>query len=217
MSENPFATPEPVSGNTGPKVNQKAPGGLTALLIICLVMGILGLLGTCLGAGALALQGQIQGMQQNMGDPSQQAMQKKMEEIQSQQLIPNLIMIGLNFIVAPLLIIGAIGGLNRKPWAHNLLGIGLLAAIFYTVVRIAVTIIMQVMTMGPITKAMEETMAEQGEAQAKAAEIFGGAMQIGIIIAIIFAAVWGLLLLGFYIWGWMYLRKDTVRNYFGVN
>ena len=38
--------------------------------------------------------------------------------------------------------------------------------------------------------------------------MIGGAMQIGIIIAIIFAAVWGLILLGFYIWGWMYLRKE---------
>ncbi len=74
MSENPFAAPEIVSGS--PKVSQKAPGGLTALLIICLVMGILGLLGSCLGAATLAFQGQIQGMQQNMGDPAQQAMQK---------------------------------------------------------------------------------------------------------------------------------------------
>ena len=214
MSENPFATPEIVSAT--PKAPQKAPGALTAILIICLVMGILGLLGSCMGAAGLAFQGQIQGMQQNMGDPAQQAMQKELQTIQNQQLIPNLIMVGLNFIVAPLLTIGAIGGLNRKPWGHKLLSIGLLVAMFYVVIKLVISIIMQVMTMGPMTKAMEKAMAEQGGAEAQAAGVIGGAMQIGIIVGIVIAAVWGLLLLGFYIWAWMYLRKDEVMSYFGV-
>ena len=215
MSENPFATPEVVSET--PKAPQKAPGALTAILIICLVMGILGLLGSCIGAGGLAFQGQIQGMQQNVGDPAQQALQKEMQRIQNQQMIPNLIMIGLNFIVAPLLTIGAIGGLNRKPWGHKLLSIGLLGAIFYVLIRLVVTIIMQVMTMGPMSKAMEDAMAKGGGAEAQAAGMIGNAMQIGIIIGIVITVVWGLLLLGLYIWSWMYLRKDQVRNYFGVS
>lgn len=214
MSENPFATPEIVS--TSPKVSQKAPAGLTALLIICLVLGILGLLVSCLGAATIAFQGQLQSMQQNMGDPAQQAMQKEMQSIQNQQLIPNLIMLGLNFIVAPLLVIGAIGGLNRKTWAHNLLSIGILAAIFYVVIKVVLTIIMQVMTMGPITKAMEKAMAEQGGNGAQAAGVIGSAMQIGIIVGIVVTAVLGLIMLGFYVWGWLYLRKDTVKNYLGV-
>jgi hypothetical protein len=127
-----------------------------------------------------------------------------------------MIMLGLNFIVAPLLVIGAIGGLNRKPWAHNLLSIGLLAAIFYVIIKIVLTIIMQVMTMGPIAKAMEKAMAEQGGNGGQAAGMVGSAMQIGIIVGIIFVAVWGLILLGFYVWGWLYLRKEAVMNYFGV-
>jgi hypothetical protein len=217
MSENPFATPEIVSGS--PKVSQKAPGGLTALLIICLVLGILGLLMSCLSGAALAFQGPLQEMQQGMGDPAQQAMQKEIQSTQEPYIIPSLIMVGLNFIVAPLLTIGAIGGLNRKPWGHKLLGIGLVLAIFYVVVKSVLTIIMQVMTMGPIAKITEKAMAEQGAAggpQAQTAEMMGGLVQAIGIGAIIYVAVSGLILLGFYVWGWMYLRKEAVMNYFGV-
>lgn len=217
MSENPFAKPEIVSGS--PKVSQKAPGGLTALLIICLVLGILGLFMSCMGGAALALQGPLQEWQQEMGDPAQQAMQKEIQTTQEPYFIPSLIMVGLNFIVAPLLTIGAIGGLNRKPWGHKLLGFGLLLAIFYVVVNSVLKIIMQVMTMGPIAKITEKAMAEQGAAggpQAQTAEMMGGLMQVIGIGAIVIAAIWGLMLLGFYVWGWMYLRKDAVKNYFGV-
>jgi hypothetical protein len=215
MSDNPFAAPNPSEGKS-PQTRGKAPGALTAILVICLIMGIMGLLGSCMGGVALGVQNSLQLQGANMGDPAQQAIQEKMQEMQSQQFIPNVIMIGLNFIVAPLLIIGAIGCLSRKAWGHGLLVKGLLVAVFYVVVKTVLTIVIQVATMGSVGEVMQEAMAQQGGAPPQAAEMMGGAMKIGMVVAIVFAVGWALLQLGFYIWSWTYLRKDEVQRYFGV-
>ncbi len=212
MSDNPFAAPIP---NAGAKpVIKKAPGALTAVLIISLVLGILGLLGSCAGAGGLAFQSSIQEMQaQAQSDPASVAMQKEMNAVQKKQLIPNLIMIGLNFIVAPLLIFGAIGGLNRKQWGHKILGIGLMLAILYTVIKTVLTAIMQLQMIGPMQKGMEQGMAGTDPA---AAEMAANVAGVAIYVAIGFSVFWAFVLLAFYIWGWTYIRKEPVRQYFGL-
>ncbi len=211
MSDNPFAAPTP---NTGAKpVIKKAPGGLTAVLIISLVLGILGLLGSCAGAGGLAFQSKIQEMQAEM-DPGQAAMQEELAKVQNKQLIPNLIMLGLNFIVAPLLIFGAIGGLNRKQWGHKILGIGLLLAAFLAVLKTVLTAIMQLQMIEPMQKGMAQGMP--GNADPAAAEMAASFAGIAIYVAIGFSVFWAIALLVFYLWGWTYLRKEPVRQYFGV-
>lgn len=218
MTDNPFASPQPVSGDNSLPSKQKAPGALMAILIICLVLGILGLLGSCFGGVALAFQTQINQLQANNPDPIAKKMQAEMQEVQQQQFIPNLIMIGLNFIVAPLLITGAIGGLNRKPWAYKFLTVGLLLAVFYVVVRAVLTITIQLATMGTVTKAMQEGIQQQGGANAaQGAEFAGNLMQFGIYAVIAVSVLWSLLQLGFYIWSWTYLRKDQTRSYLGVD
>ena len=217
MSNNPFASPQPVSAEYETAARRKAPGALTAILIICLVLGILGLLESCFGGAALAFQTQINEFQAKNPDPIAKKMQQEIEGVQQEQFVPNLIMIGLNFIVAPLLVTGAIGGLNRKTWGYRFLSAGLLLAVFYVVVRVVLTIIIQLATMGTMTKAMQDGMRQQGGANAaQGAEIVGTAMQVGIYVAIGVSVLWGLIQLGFYFWSWTYLRKDQTRSYFGV-
>lgn len=218
MTDNPFASPQPVSGDYSLPSKQKAPGALMAILIICLVLGILGLMGSCFGGVALAFQTQINELQANNPDPIAKKMQAELKEVQQQQFIPNLIMIGLNFIVAPLLITGAIGGLNRKTWGYKFLNVGLILAVFYVVVRAVLTIIIQLATMGPVTKVMQEGIQKQGGANAaQGAEFAGNLMQVGIYAVIAVSVLWALLQLGFYIWSWTYLRKDQTRSYLGVD
>ena len=211
MSDNPFASPDPNTQGSKPIAVKKAPGGLTAILIICLVLGILGLLGSCFAGAMLAIQPQLNQMQQ-AGGP-QQAVQKNMEEIQKQQLIPNIIINGLNFVVAPLLILGSIGGLNRKSWAAKVLNIGLILAVFFTVFKTVMTVIMQLAAMEPMQEMMQQQMENNAQ---NVAEFASGIMQVSIYIGIGFAVIWAIVLLGFYIWAWTYLRKDNVRQYLGV-
>ncbi len=211
MSDNPFAQPDPEIQLAKPIVAQKAPGGLTAIFIICLVLGILGLSGSCLAVGMLALQPQLNQMQQAGGQ--QAAVQKKMEAIQKQQFIPNIIINGLNFIVAPLLILGAIGGLNRKPWCYKVLSVGLILAVFFTVFKTVMTIIAQLSALAPMQEMMEQQMKNNNQ---QGAEFAGLIMQITFYAIIAFAVIWALILLGFYIWSWTYLRKENVKQYLGV-
>ena len=89
MSENPFATPEPVSGNTGPKVNQKAPGGLTALLIICLVDGNSGIARILSGCWRLwHFRDKFKACSKTWVILPSKRCKRKSKSIQNQQMIP---------------------------------------------------------------------------------------------------------------------------------
>jgi ABC-type dipeptide/oligopeptide/nickel transport system permease component len=210
MSDNPFATPPNVE-SAKPVALKKTPGALTAILIICLVLGILGFLGSCMTGAMLGAQGRLNQLQQG-GGARQQAIQQKMEDIQKQQFWPTLLVAAGNFIVAPLLAVGAIGGLNRKNWSHKILSIALILAVANTVFKTVMTVISQMAVMGPMQEMMEGQMGNQ-----QGAEFAEGVMQISMIVGIAFAAIWALMLIGFYAWAWTYLQKEHVKQYYGVS
>ena len=94
-------------------VAQQKNGGLMAITVVCLILGLLGLLTSIFGLTMLPSQETISQMQSGqpgiLGD-----FQVKMAEIQQSQFIPNLVVIGLNLIVGTLLIIGSIDVLKTR-------------------------------------------------------------------------------------------------------
>ncbi len=212
MSDNPFAESKPVQAEISPPdTSHKRPGALNAILIVCIVLGVLGIFGSCIGIGGLAAQDYIATLP-GQDDP----MNVKMRELQKPMLIPNIIMMGLNCIIAPLLLIGGIGGLNRKGWAYGLLKFTLLAATIYVLIRGVVSTVLQFGMMSEMKTAVLEGLKDQPNMNPQAAEMAGNMAQIFGMVGLGFGVVVMLILAGFYFWGWNYLRKDNVKAHFGI-
>ena len=214
MSDNPFSSPTTTEFDQSKDyahTNQR-PGALTAILIICLVLGVMGFLGSLAGAAGLLMQASFSGMQGQTNEFNDQ-----MQQIQSEQFVPSLIQIVLNFLIAPLLAVAAIGGLARKQWAYGLLKAALLIAAIYVGIRAILTTIVQISMMGRMSDMMESAVQQQSGQNAQGAEVASGVMQVGIIFGMVIAAGWAIVLIAFYIGSWLYVKKDTVKTHFGID
>lgn len=206
--ENAYASPGNIQNdsNVKPGSNSKAPTGLMILAIVCIVFGTLGLLQATCGSVFFLFQDQFNELQAQGPDAD---MQKEIAAMQAGYQIPNLILTVVNFIVAPLLIIGGIGCLRRSGNLRGLFRNALLLAAAYVFVRAAFGIFMQASLMGP----MQETVSKQmNGAQAEAAAGMIMAIFIGSAVA---GVLWALATVIFYLWGWSYLDKKHVKDYLG--
>ena len=205
MSQNPYQSNPTLPQATS--VPQQKPGGLTAIAVICLILGSLGALMALFGIVMLFFQGSMNQFQAAQpGGPPPEFL-AEMEALQASQFIPTLIVNGCNVIIGSLLAIGSIGVLGTKEWGRNLLRNALLAAIFFVVVRGIYGIWVQYNSMSVISK-----MVPAGGDKATMEAIMQGTIIFGIAIGVIRMVV----LIGFYIWSRIYLNKPPIRALFGA-
>ena len=205
MSQNPYQSNPTLPQATS--VPQQKPGGLTAIAVICLILGSLGALIALFGIVMLFFQGSMNQFQAAQpGGPPPEFL-AEMEALQASQFIPTLIVNGCNVIIGSLLAIGSIGVLGTKEWGRNLLRNALLAAIFFVVVRGIYGIWVQYNSMSVISK-----MVPAGGDKATMEAIMQGTIIFGIAIGVIRMVV----LIGFYIWSRIYLNKPPIRALFGA-
>ena len=203
MSQNPYQSNPTLPQATS--VPQQKPGGLTAIAVICLILGSLGALMAIFGIVMLFLQGTMNQFQPGAAEAEFLA---EMEALQASQFIPTLIINGCNVIIGSLLAVGSIGVLGTKEWGRNLLRNSLLAAIFFVLVRGIYGMWVQYSSMSAIGK-----MVPPGGEGAETVEM---AMQVGIIVGIVIGVAWMAVLIGFYIWSRSYLNKPPIRALFGA-
>ena len=205
MSQNPYQSNPTLPQATS--VPQQKPGGLTAIAVICLILGSLGALMALFGIAMLLLQGSMNQFQAaQLGGPPAELF-AEMEALQASQFIPTLIVNGCNVIIGSLLAIGSIGVLGTKEWGRSLLRNALLAAIFFVVVRGIYSMWVQYSSMSAMSK-MVPSGGDAGTMEA----IMQGSIIFGIVIGVIWMAV----LIGFYIWSRSYLNKPPIRALFGA-
>ena len=205
MSQNPYQSNPTLPQATS--VPQQKPGGLTAIAVICLILGSLGALMALFGIVMLFFQGSMNQFQAAQpGGPPPEFL-AEMEALQASQFIPTLIVNGCNVIIGSLLAIGSIGVLGTKEWGRNLLRNALLAAIFFVIVRGIYGMWVQYNSMSAISK-----MLPSGEDTATVQAIVQGGIIFGIVIGII----WMVVMIGFYIWSRIYLNKPPIRALFGA-
>ena len=205
MSQNPYQSNPTLPQATS--VPQQKPGGLTAIAVICLILGSLGALMALFGIVMLFFQGSMNQFQAAQpGGPPPEFL-AEMEALQASQFIPTLIVNGCNVIIGSLLAIGSIGVLGTKEWGRNLLRNALLAAIFFVVVRGIYGMWVQYNSMSAISK-----MLPSGEDTATVQAIVQG----GIIFGIVIGVIWMVVMIGFYIWSRIYLNKPPIRALFGA-
>ena len=205
MSQNPYQSNPTLPQATS--VPQQKPGGLTAIAVICLILGSLGALIALFGIVMLFFQRSMNQFQAAQpGGPPLEFL-AEMEALQASQFIPTLIVNGCNVIIGSLLAIGSIGVLGTKEWGRNLLRNALLAAIFFVVVRGIYSMWVQYSSMSVISK-----MVPAGGDKATMEAIMQGTIIFGIVIGVI----WMVVLIGFYIWSRIYLNKPPIRALFGA-
>lgn len=205
MSQNPYQSNPTLPQATS--VPQQKPGGLTAIAVICLILGSLGALMALFGIVMLFFQGSMNQFQAAQpGGPPPEFL-AEMEALQASQFIPTLIVNGCNVLIGSLLAIGSIGVLGTKEWGRSLLRNALLAAIFFVVVRGIYSMWVQYSSMSVISK-----MVPAGGDKATMEAIMQGTIIFGIVIGVI----WMVVMIGFYIWSRIYLNKPPIRALFGA-
>lgn len=214
MTDNPFQSPGSAEAVIRyPSGQPRAAGALTVILIFCLIISGLGFLGSCLGSLGTAMNYAIMNEvgQPNPNDPGA-AFAKKMEEVNNAVAIPNMIVMGLNFIIAPLMFTGAIGCLNRKTWGHSLLRWSLVAAIIFIFLRSIFSFFVQLRMKSVMGEGFGNAMNKGGPDPQTMASFMSGFFWVMIILGII----WTVVQAGFYLWSYLYLNKPEIKTYLGA-
>lgn len=217
MSNNPFESPQnnPVeAASLAPpgKSSNALPGPALAISIICLILGVLGLFGTCSQGAALGFQSSLMEFANSMPQPAAQKEFNRMNmAAQQSMIVPAIVLLVINLFVAGLLVAGGIGCLKRKSSGRSTLRLGLLAAVFYSLLKLALTIGSYFVTMGSIRKAVDEY---QGEVPVQELERMVEAGNIGAVVGCVIAGLFILALAIFYLWARSYMGKDKLDPYF---
>ncbi len=222
MSENPFKDPPPELAVAGEHPGNPAglpqsfppvtPGGLTPILVFCLMLGILGLIGNCIGGGMLLAMPMLTELVESTPLPEEQkAFNRLAMGSQKAIVLPQILLISVNFVVATMLIIGSIGCFKRKESSRGFLRLALLAAVFYSILKLAIT--------GWAAFAADKALRDGVEGfagdpiyedlQAQLATNFVSTIGTQAVLAVI-----GIAIMIFYIWARSYLGKKIVEDHF---
>ena len=216
MSDNPFRTPDSSSQMAPPATSaykKPAPGALMPICIICLLLGLMGFGGSCIQGAFLPFLGSMQEQMENIPAPAEQkAVQQLQSNAQKAFLVPSIILVLVNFVVAGMLIIGSIGGMQRKMGGRKILSLGLLAAIFYSLLKIGITVYWYFVTSSALAKDPVGF-----EVDAEKFQNFLMMTKMITAVTIVVGLVMALALMGFYIWARIYINKPHVVEYFATS
>ena len=216
MADNPFESPQrqPVEAQVAHpgKTNNALPGPALAISIICLILGVLGLFGLCFQGLALGFQSSLMEFADSVPQPpAQKEFNRLNMAAQQSMLIPAIVLMATNLFVAGLLVAGGIGCLKRTSSGRSTLRLGLLAAIFYSLLKLALTIASYFVTMGAIRKGVSEY---QGNVPIEQFESLVTAGNIGAIVGCVIGSLFIVALAIFYLWARFYMGKDKLDPYF---
>ena len=202
---------------------RKRPGGLTAVCVIAIVLGGLGLCGSVLGLGSLAFQDKIEKFSMQQQTPAgmpdgilknqmemQKKMQQKMMEVTHRYRGITLGTTLLNLLFATSLLVGGIMTMKLNPTGRTFLVTVFLAVIVFEIVRLVITVFMQ------LDMAAAMTAAFQGGAGAnQGAALLATSMKVGTFIGMGIGLVMALGKIVFYGIGASYLGRQKIRQLFG--
>lgn len=220
----PYRSPSLPEGPYAGKSGSRRPQVLTALIIVCLVFGILGLMNSLFGVvGVIGGQQLQQAFQTKMPpgvDPRmQQAQDKFQADINNLQNKFRLEMIGtlaLRFVAALLLVVGGIKALGKQESGRKLLVAACAVALAFELIQAIVQSLINTEMLTAFNSLTESTMQslpdKPGAENVK--RFVQTVMKISIYAAIgmpyILMAVKG----GVYLFGLIYLRKPHVKELF---
>ena len=212
MSNNPFESPYNQPAAHPEQASEPFPGPALAISIICLILGILGLFGLCFQGLALGFQSSLMEFANSMPQPPAQREFNRLNiDAQQSMLAPWIVLMVINAFVALMLVVGAVGCLQRKSSGRSTLRLGILLAIFYSILKLAVTIISYFVTTSSVKKGISEY---QGEAPIAELQALVQAQNIGTIVGCSMTSLFIVALVVFYIWSRSYMGKAELDPYF---
>jgi hypothetical protein len=207
------------------------PGGVSALLWVLIVMGLLGLLGNSLSAAGsagseamidLAAQGQSSALAELEGEENealrgllegQQEMMTEMAAVARRTRPVTLAMGVLGMLVSGLLVFAAFRGLKGGGGGDVLLRRALWAAGLWSVASFAVSFWMQRLQASATGDQMERMMELAAEAGGEGAALpnFGGLQEAMLAVTLVFGALVVLAKLMLYGYGLWYAQQPDAR------
>ena len=204
MTKTPFAQPriEPTP---------QRPTGITVVSVLCIIGGIFSIMSALMQAFGQLISAQFSGA--FAGDQQQAEWWGEFEALNAKYVLPNL---GFAIVVAGLgicLLVGGIALLKPQAWSRRWLRRTLLAAIVVEILHQMLYAVMQI-DMYPVMQKQFETMAPAGGGnQQPPPEMLQTFHTVAIVIGFVFAALWFLTKLTLFIWGRVYLNRDTAKAY----
>ena len=184
----------------------KMPGAVIAICIIALILGLSGLVSSVFGIGsALLLSGIANG--QNLSDPQAAQTAAFFEGM----IMPKLVLGGLNFLVAPSLIVASIGALCSKRWGLPLLRWALILAAIFIVIKAGLTMYMQFEYLKFTSTALETISS--GPARVGPSLPLAKMVQPVHYVQIIGTGIFLFALFNAYICGFLYLNSNQAKRY----
>jgi len=215
MSDNPFINPPnepapPVDSSYQPPgpTKRAKPSWLTFIFVVTLILGLMGILGSCFVIGGPFISKAVNNLMGDQGQTDEQiAARDQIQAMGEEQYIPNLLFGLLNLVLASMLIVGAIGGLSRKPWTPKILKMGYTAAIVFLILRIIYSLYIQITTMDQMLKL---SMQQAGPAGESMSGFIRGMFWFGIVFGIFITFAF----LIFYALSLMKMKSPDVEAYF---
>lgn len=213
---NPFTDVTPYRPSELPDIATRRPGGLTAICIIAVVLGVIGLFSGAL-KGVNALFGAE--MQQAFGSmgaatPEQAQAQKEMQAAIAGEMerfaVANGILSVCQLVLCGVLVYSGLKTLGLKAAGRKLLLAACLCLLVYEVGQLIVFVFQQ-LSMSPIMELYMPRMMQDPSGNNAGAEKFGQIIaRMSIIVGVIMQCVWTLIKFVFYAVAVRHLRKTSV-------
>ena len=200
----------------------RRPGGVTAVCVIAILLGVLGLLGSLINAASLALGSQ--GVRSMMPMPEQkekvtrlqEEMQREIEAVTNPLKPLTITLLVLEILASSGLIAAGVMTLGLKEQGRRLLRNVIALTIPLEIVRS----LLQAYFSLEIAEVMGKYMSQIAGAQAKGGNMpaeFGASIaKMSMVFGIAWAAICLVIALAFYITSWIYLNRPHVRAAFAA-
>jgi len=215
LPEGPYAGQQKVSGK---------PGWLTALCVVCIVLGALGLLNAILGTAAEIAGPRFQAMLSPRGGPGmpadlQQAQQDLMDEmnaIKRKYFSLSLALLGVRFVAAGLLLYGGLRCLALSESGRKLLIAACAVALLFELSQTIIQSLVYLQNLTAMNSALErfQSALANGNAPPGLQSVMKWTMQISVVLPMILAYGMALLKGGVFLFGLSYLRRPHIKSLF---
>jgi len=223
-ADDPYRSPvQPEPAYAAPSGKQK-PGWLTALCVLCIVIGTLGLMNGLIGLGATLFGEQLQQVLGSMSkgqqtQPELQKLQQKLQDetraINEQFFVPTLIAVLLKVSISAVLIFGGIRALSLKRNSRSLLMWGCIVALLFELGLSVLQSVMYMETLAVYNQLLDNFLQDlQRDRNVVPAQAMMTIMQVALYAGIVVFFILQFIKVVFYFWGANYLRRPAIAALF---
>lgn len=218
----PYRTPTLPMGGDFSRGPTSRPGWLTALCVLCIVIGILGALNGIAGLFGTLFAEPMQKMfspQGNAGMPPelqkvQDDFQAEMLAVQQRFFVAILATAVFRTIIAIGLVYGGIACLGLKESGRQVLIMACGAAVLFELFLAVLQSLINMEMMTAMNAFMESFLQSMPQRNGPPPEVFINFMKGALVVGFVFQYAIGLLKIGFYIWGVMFLLRPAIKALF---